>query len=112
MIEKIPMNVVEVKAVLEKAKTKGLELNFRAAKTDEYAQEFAKISLKDAKELFDKIKGLEIPRVRDAHIHKLIDIMPQSDKHVKIILASLNLTPTVENCKKIAETIAEYLPKK
>ena len=105
------MNVVEVKASLEKIKEK-TDLNFRAQKAEEYAQDFAKISLKDAKELYEKLKGLEIPRLREQHMHKLIDIMPVSDKHVKIILASYNMTPTAENCKKIADLIVEYAPKK
>jgi len=106
------MNVVEVKAALERIKEKEPELNFRAAKTWEYAQDFAKINLKEAKELTEKLKALEIPRLRDAHIHKLIDVMPVSDKHVKITLASHNITLTLENCKRIADVIAEFAPKK
>ncbi len=112
ILEKTPTNIVEVKAALEKIKEKEPELNFRAAKTEEYAQDFAKISLKQSRELLAKLQALEIPRIRDAHFHKLIDIMPVSDKHVKIVLASYNVTPTAENCKKLAETIAEYAPKK
>src|SRR5512142_2888645 len=105
LLEKSPMNVVEVKAALEKIKEKEPELNFRAQKTQEYAEDFAKITPKEAKELLEKLKGLDVPRVREAHLHKLIDIMPVSDKHVKIILAAYNVTPTAENAKKIADTI-------
>lgn len=112
ILEKTPMNIVQVKTALESIKEKETELNFRAAKTEEYAQDFAKISEKEAKELLEKLKGLEIPRLRDAHFHKLIDVMPVSDKHVKIVLSSYNVTPTAENCKKIAETIAEFAPKR
>jgi DNA-directed RNA polymerase subunit F len=112
LLEKAPMNVVEVKAALERIKAKEPELNFRAQKTDEYAQDFAKISLKDATELMDKLKGLDVPRVREQHLHKLIDIMPISEKHVKIILSAYNVTPTAESCKKIVDTIAEYAPKR
>ena len=112
VLEKTPTNIVEVKAALEKIKAKEPELNFRAAKTEEYAQDFAKITQKQAKELISALQKLEIPRLRDAHMHKLVDIMPVSDKHVKIVLASYNLTPTAENCKKIAETVAEFVPKK
>jgi DNA-directed RNA polymerase subunit F len=112
MLEKQAMNIVQVKAALEKIKGSEPELNFRAAKTEEYAQDFAKISLKDADELFDKLKGLEIPRLKDTHLHKLIDIMPTSEKHVKIILSAMNVTPTAEQMKKLAETIVEYAPKR
>lgn len=112
ILEKTPMNVVQVKAALERIKEKETELNFRAAKTEEYAQDFAKISLKDAEKLLEALKALEIPRLRDAHFNKLIDVMPVSDKHVKIVLSSYNVTPTAENCKKIAETISEFAAKR
>lgn len=112
LIEKTAMNVVEVKAALEKIKAKETELNFRAAKADEYAQDFARISLKDARELLEKLKGLDIPRLKDNHFNKLIDIMPTSEKQVKIVLSSMNMTPTAEQCKKLADTLTEYAPRR
>lgn len=112
MLEKHAMNIVQVKAALEKIKETEPELNFRAAKTHEYAEDFAKISLADAAELYEKMKGLEIPRLKDTHMHKLIDIMPTSEKQVKIVLSAMNLTPTAEQTKKLADVIAEYAPKR
>lgn len=112
LIEKHPMNIVEVKAALEKIKESEPELNFRAQKTEEYAQDFAKIGLKDAKELLEKLKGLEIPRLKENHLHKLIDILPTNEKHVKIVLAPYNVTLTAEQNKKLADTIAEHAPKR
>ena len=112
VLEKSPMNVVEVKAALEKIKASETELNFRAAKTEEYAQDFAKISLKEARELLDALKALEIPRLKEQHLHKFIDILPTSEKHVKIILNGYNVTLTAEQAKKIADVIAEYAPKR
>ena len=112
ILEKIPMNVVEVKAALDKVKESEPELNFRATKTYEYCEDFAHMSVKDAKELLEKLQALEISRLKDTHFHKLIDLMPMSEKHVKIILSSMNVTPTAENCKKIAELMVEYAPKK
>jgi DNA-directed RNA polymerase subunit F len=112
LLEKQPMNVVQVKAALEKIKQTETELNFRAAKADEYAQDFAKMSLKDADELLEKLKALEIPRLKDNHLHKLIDIMPTSEKSVKIVLSAMNVTPTAEQCKKLADTLVEYAPKR
>jgi len=112
VIEKVPTNIVEVKVALEKVKEQEPELNFRAAKTMEYCEDFAHISEKEAKELLEKLRGLEISRLREQHLHKLIDLMPVSEKHVKIILSGMNVTPTAESAKKIAETISEYAGKK
>lgn len=114
VLEKSPMNIVEVKEALEKIRAveEGVELNFRAAKTEEYAQDFAKLKPKQAKELYEKIMGMDIPRLKEQHAHKLIDLLPQSEKSVKLILTSYHLTVTNENIKKLAETITEYADKR
>jgi DNA-directed RNA polymerase subunit F len=111
VLEKHPTNVVEVKAALEAIRGEE-ELNFRAQKTEEYAQDFAKITLKESHELLEKLKGLEIPRLRENHFHKLIDLLPTHEKQVKTILSAMNTTPTAEQCKKIADCIGEFAPKK
>ncbi|MDD9953083.1 MAG: hypothetical protein OXR66_02000 [Candidatus Woesearchaeota archaeon] len=108
VLEKTPINVCDVKAALTKIRKSEEELNFRAEKTEEYAQDFAKLTVKQAKELFDKLQGLEVPRVKEVHLHKLIDIMPQSEKHAKLILSSYHLTVTNDNVKKIVDTIGEF----
>lgn len=114
ILEKAPMNLVEVKSSLEKIRKANpdVELNFRAQKTEEYAQDFAKITLKKSEELFSQLQALEIPRLKEQHLHKLIDLMPGSDRQVKVILTGYHLTITAENAKKIAETIAPFLPKR
>jgi DNA-directed RNA polymerase subunit F len=112
LLEKTPMNLSEVKAALEKIRETESELNFRAQKTEEYAQDFAKLKLADANELFAKLKALEVPRLREQHLHKLIDVMPVSEKHVKLVLGTYNVSPTAENCKKLADLLSEYAPKK
>lgn len=114
VLEKSPMNIVEVKEALEKIKAseEGLELNFRAAKTEEYAQDFAKLKPKQAKELYDKIMALDIPRLKDQHAHKLIDLLPQSEKNVKLILAAYHTTVTAESVKKLVDVLNEYADKR
>lgn len=114
VLEKSPMNVVEVKAALERIHKEDPEasLNFRAQKAEEYAQDFARISEKKAKELFAELQKLEIPRVREQHIHKFIDLLPSNEKQVKLILGTYHLTVTGENVKKIADAIQSYLPKR
>jgi DNA-directed RNA polymerase subunit F len=112
VIEKTPMNIVQVKDALERIHKTETELNFRAQKAEEYAQDFAKLSTKDAAALYDKLVALDIPRLRDVHLHKLIDLMPQSEKHVKLILSAMNVSPTADSAKKLADTITEFAPKK
>ena len=114
IIEKTPMTVVAVKEALDKIKEReeGLELNFRALKAVEYGEDFARIKAKDAKEMFTAIQALDVPRLKDVHITKLIDLMPQSEKSVKVILNSYHLTVSAEQIKKITEVFRDYVAKK
>lgn len=114
ILEKSPMNVVQVNDALEriKASEEGLELNFRAAKTEEYAQDFSKLKLKDANALVEKLTALDVPRLKDVHIHKLVDLLPQSEKMVKIVLSGYHLTVSQENIKQIVDVLGEYADKR
>jgi DNA-directed RNA polymerase subunit F len=70
------------------------------------------VKLKDAEEIFEKIQKLNIPRLKDVHIYKLIDLMPQNLVEIKNIVQSYSLTVTNDNLEKLLEILAEYLPKR
>ena len=76
IIEQKPINLNEVKEELEKIKKRDEELNFRAQKTYEYTQQVAKLG-KKAKELYEKLEKLSVSRLRDIHLHKIIDTLPK-----------------------------------
>ena len=71
-----------------------------------------KLKTKDAKELIAKLEQLEIPRLKPEHIHKITDVVPLSDKHLKMVLQGYNVTVSPENIKKIFDVVQEYQPKK
>lgn len=107
-LNETPISAVEVKHTLEKIREKEGELNYRAGKTYEYLEQFAKLSSKKAKELFEALTKLEIPRMKEQHIVKLIDVLPTTAKDVKTVLQGYAVTVTNENLDKIASTIAEH----
>jgi DNA-directed RNA polymerase subunit F len=109
IISEQPLLSAEVRERLEKIKDKEGELNFRAQKTLDHLQQFSH-EQKKAKQVFEALQKLEIPRLRDQHIIKLVDIMPATEADVKITLQGYNVTVTAENMKKIAETIAGFVP--
>ena len=57
--------------------------------------------------LFEKIGKMDIPRLKEQHIRKIIDIMPISIKDLKVVLQGYNVSISNENMKKIADTVAE-----
>ncbi len=87
------------------------ELNFRAGKTEEYLNYFATLKAKEADELAQKIRDLEIPRLKEEHIIKIIDLLPDDIEEVKLTLQGYPLTVTKENIKKIADVVSKYIKK-
>lgn len=112
ILEKTPLCIVELKKELAAIKKRDTELNFRAARTEEYANDFARLSLKDADELAKKLRDLDLPRLKEEHIKKIIDLLPVNEKQLKIILSGYTLTVSGENMKKIMSVVKEYAPKK
>ena len=110
VISEVPINIYQLKKELERIKKRDSELNFRANKTEEYLQQIA--AVKNADELFDKLMKLAIPRLREQHIHKLIDIMPTTLNELKVVLQSYTITVNNESMKKIVDSINEFLEKK
>ncbi len=111
VVEEVPLNIVEVKEMLKKIKERDTELNFRAQKTAEYLDAINTIKPKQAKELKEKLTELEIPRVRDVQIQKIIDIMPLTAEGVKTILIGFNISVTADNVKKVVSLVNEYVEK-
>ena len=112
IVKETPMCLSEAKTELERIKERDKELNFRAQKTIDYLDQMLKLEGKKAKELVDKLAKLEIPRLKEQHVCKLADIMPVTVEEVKAVLQGYAVTITNENLKKIADTIAEFIPQK
>lgn len=110
IISETPINIYRLKKEMERIKKRDNELNFRANKTEEYLNQIA--VLKNADELFDKIAKLNIPRLKEQHIHKIIDIAPTSVNELKVVLQSYTVTINNESMKKIVDAINDFLEKK
>ncbi|MBI4439401.1 hypothetical protein HY638_00345 [Candidatus Woesearchaeota archaeon] len=103
VLSETPLSVVEMKEELDRIKKRDKELNFRAQKTEEYLQAF--VESKKGLELKKKLIALEIPRLREQHICKIIDIMPITPADVKAVLQGYTVTLSTENIKKIVDTL-------
>jgi DNA-directed RNA polymerase subunit F len=112
IVEEKPISMAELKEELKDIKKRDAELGFRTAKVSEQVDLLKIVKVKDAEEIFEKIQKLNIPRVKDAHIYKIIDLMPQSSVELKNIIQSYSLTVNNDNVDKILEILADYLPKK
>jgi DNA-directed RNA polymerase subunit F len=110
IVSEEPINVSQLKEYLKIIKKRDKELNFRAAKTEEYLQIFPHLEAKQAGELYDELMKLNVPRLKDSHVHKIIDLLPKTDNDLKIILQSYTITVSNDNVKKIVAIVGKYIP--
>ena len=110
IISETPVNISQIKKELERIKKRDNELNFRANRTDDYLNQI--VIHKNADELFDKLAKLNIPRLKENHMHKIIDILPTTLNELKVVLQSYTITINNDSMKKIVDVINEFLEKK
>ena len=108
IISEIPISMVEMKESLNALKKKDKELSFRSSKTLEYLNQFTLINKKKAEELKEELEKLNIPRLKDIHIIKILDILPKTVEELKSLLQPYTLTVTNDNLKKIVSVINKY----
>ena len=107
IMSETPINMAQLKEELAKIKKRDKELNFRATKTEEYLNQF--VTLKNPNELVEKLTKLDIPRLKENHINKIVDTLPATVKDLKVILHGYTLTVNNENLKKIADTVNSFI---
>ncbi|MBN1175869.1 hypothetical protein JXA48_04460 [Candidatus Woesearchaeota archaeon] len=112
ILEKRPVSIPEVKDMLKAIHKRDDELSFRGGKTEDYVNEVAQLTSKKAKDLSKAIEDLDIPRLKPEHIVKIIDTLPDTPEHLKVILSGFNVTITKENLKKIVDALDEFRPAK
>ncbi|MEK6757526.1 MAG: hypothetical protein AABX88_00205 [Nanoarchaeota archaeon] len=71
-----------------------------------FIKKFVKLSAKDAKEMRKVIVGLGLMKIRDEHVPKIIDIMPENAEDLNKIFNDMGLDE--DETKKILETVKQF----
>lgn len=108
IIKETPISMANLKDEIEKIKKKSEKLNFRAQKTEEYLNQFTVLDSKKSNDLKEKLVKMNIPRMKEEYIVKIVDLMPSSVEELKSILHAYTVTITNDNMKKIVEAIKEF----
>ena len=106
ILEQKPVALVNVKEKLAEHKKKFKELNFRAGKVYEYVNEFVTLTGKQAGEKQKKLSET-VSRLRDKHIVKILDLMPEDANSLKIIFAGEAVSLKPEEQKQITDIVNE-----
>jgi len=104
VVERKPVPIALVKDMLAKVKEKNHEQKI----TFEYVSKFAKLNKEDAEKLMEELRSANIPRVKERHIVKLVDLMPKTADEVKVIFAKEEVALSKEDVQKILDILAKY----
>jgi DNA-directed RNA polymerase subunit F len=71
-----------------------------------FIKKFVKLKPKEAKELKKEIEKLDLMKIKEEHIVKIIDLMPANQEDLNKIFVDINLNE--DETKKILETIKKF----
>lgn len=109
VVAETPMSMYELKKELEKIRKRDSELNYRALKVEASLNNSANAPYaKKIEDIIEKVLKMELPRVKDTHVKKLIDINPQSVNDVKVVMQGYTITLSNENMQKIVDVFKEF----
>ena len=106
-----PISLAELKSRLQDIETRDKELNFRGNKVKDYLNKVVKLNLDKSIELKQNLEKLDIPRIKDRQLIKIIDILPEDIEEVRALFSGETTTITQESMEKIVETVKPYLSK-
>ena len=107
VISKEPVAGAEVLAVISK-KAKDTELTYREEKTQEYLKNFSKLSLKDFEKAKAELIALELPRIEDEQIVKILELMPSNGTELRAIVSHSGVVLVDENVTKTLDVLNSY----
>ena len=82
-------------------------MNHRSKRVKEYLDQFVQIKPSEAEKIKEKLNKLEISKLKEKHITKIIDLNPRDMDNLKSILTGESLTLKPEELTKIFGAIKE-----
>ncbi len=104
VLDEKTVSLTELKDMLT-ALEKNKELSYRGEKTKEYLTNFTPLTTKEAQSFSKKIEELEIPRLKDRHVTKIIDVLPKDLDSLKALFNGETITIKDEDLKRILDVI-------
>ena len=105
IIEETPINLATLKTIFSKIKKRDEELSYRLSKMQEFFEAVPILKKKEADELFSKLKDLEIPRLKDNMIQKIINLQPKTIEELKIIFQGSPISISKESMENIIKIL-------
>lgn len=104
IIEEKPLTLIEFKEKLAEVEKADKEISMKAQKTRDYLGTYASKTKKVA-DIRKNLQELQISRLKERHITKLIDLSPKNIDEIRLIFSGENLTVKQEDLNRILEAL-------
>ena len=108
ILSKVEVSGSEVLDSINTQEKDAEELTYREEKVQEYLKKNIKLSLDDFKKVKEEIEKLEIPRLEEMHIIKIIDLMPRNGTELRSVVSNSGVILVDENSAKILDVLKPY----
>ena len=98
----------EVKEIVENLSKEEKEDNKAVKETLVYLKNFVKIKPEKLKSLKKELMGLNIIKLNQKHIIKIVDLMPEDAEDLKKIIAQDGITLEQDEINSILEAVKKY----
>lgn len=104
-----PVSLVEVQTLLAEMEKRDGELNQISQKTKDYVDGFVTLSHGKRNELVDALTKLDLTRLKQEHIIKIVDFLPQTTTDLKVVLQAYPLSLPKKDQDAIVATVKAAL---
>lgn len=100
IISKKPVSMAEAVEYINKNEATGKEVL-------DFTKNFVKLKPQEAKDLRKKLEDIDLMKLREDHLVKIIDLLPNNEEELNKICVGVGLSE--DETKKIFETIKEFI---
>ena len=104
VIEERSVSLVEVAEILNQIETPTVEQK----KAFKHAKSSSKLKKEDALSLRKDLEDVDLRKLKDQHVSKIIDFLPEDIDDLKLILEDSLTAFTNEELQKVLDIIAKY----
>jgi DNA-directed RNA polymerase subunit F len=84
------------------------ELTYREEKVQDFLKKNTKLEFAEFNKAKEAMIALDIPRMEDIHVIKILNIMPKTGTELRAIVSHDGLVLVDETAKKILDTIKQF----
>lgn len=99
---------VSLSEALDIVNKKETELTYREEKAQDYLKKNTKLSYEEFTKAKEAILALDIPRIEEIHIIKILNIMPTTGTELRAIVSHDGLVLVDETAKKLLDSLKQF----